>query len=71
MYANEPAAEQVDDVMESVRISDAVCCRKYSETEQCDASDMTDPACGAGNHSSGGEGLDEEDVRHDGKDVVV
>lgn len=71
MHRHQPGTQCVDEMMEHVRVGHAVDGRVDGDAEEHDVSDVARAAGEAGDHLARGEGLDEDEVGHDGEDVVV
>ena len=71
MQDDKPPAEQVDNMMKIVRIRDTVKGSARSQTQKKDFGDKAGSGADLRDHAAGAQRLDEQDVRHDGGDVVV
>ena len=59
MHGDQPRANQVDDVMQRVRVRHAINRSIDGEDEEEDVGDVSSPRREAGDHFAAGEGFDE------------
>ena len=71
MHRYQPSTYSVDEMMQHVRIRDSIYCRIDCDSEQHYISNVAGPAIKAWDHLPASESFHEDEVRHDGEDVVV
>ena len=71
MDHDQPCAKAVDQLMQDVGISDAVHGRVDCKGEEEDVGYQPQPTGDTRDHVARTHGLDDEDIRHDGEDVVM
>jgi len=71
MHNHQPSTDSIDQVMQHIRITNAIHCRIQAKRKQHDIVNETPWRLQARDDVTGRHGLDDENVGHDGEDVVV
>ena len=66
MYRHQPAAHKIDQMMQRIRIRNAINGRIDSHNKEKGICDVPRPSSDAGDHLAAGEGFDEDEVGHYG-----
>lgn len=71
MHSHEPRTDHVHKMVEHVRVRHPINGRIHGDAKEHDVGDVAGASREAGYHFPAGEGFDENEVGHDGEDVVV